>query len=311
MRAAGRPVRALVRPGSVPLVTALGAEAVVGDVADADTWARARSGGLAGIVHAAAIVQRPRTAYARYVAVNVEGTRLAVATARATRARLVHVSSVAVYGGSSAYTPQPERRTEDFPFRPIAEGDYYARTKREAEALVRAAAEDGAEFGAVALRPNVIYGERDRLFTPRLRRALRGRIVPLVGSGTNHLSSVYAGNVADAVLRALDTPTTGFRAYNITTDAPPLITFREFVELLAAGAGIRVRFVRIPLAVARVMIGLWTGRALARAALSFVTGENPYVADRARTELGWTPRFTAREAIARTVAREGRNEKPG
>jgi nucleoside-diphosphate-sugar epimerase len=312
LRAASRPVRALVRPAAVPLVTALGAEPVVGDVGDADTWDRARAGGLRGIVHAAAIVQHPRTSYARYVAVNVEGTRLAIAAARATRARLVHVSSVAVYGGSSAYTPQPERRTEDFPFRPIAAHDSYARTKREAEELVRAAAEGGAgEFSAVALRPNVIYGERDRLFTPRLLRALRGRVVPLIGSGSNHLSAVYAGNVADAVIRALDAATPGFRAYNVTTDAPPLLSFREFLETLAAAAGTRVRFVRIPLPVARVVIGLWTSRALARAALSFVTGENPYVADRARSELGWTPRVSAHEAIARTVAWEGRNEKPG
>jgi nucleoside-diphosphate-sugar epimerase len=313
LRAAGRPVRALVRPAAVPVVTALGAEPVVGDVTDAGTWERARAGGLAGIVHAAAIVQRPRTSYARYVAVNVEGTRLAIAAARATHARLVHLSSVAVYGGSSAYTPRPEQRTEDFPFGPIAEHDYYARTKREAEELVRAAAREGrGELSAVALRPNVIYGERDRLFTPRLLRALRGRIVPLIGSGANRLSTVYAGNVASAVLRALDAAGPGFRAYNITTDAPPLVSFREFLETFAAAAEIRVRFVRIPLPLARLVIGVWSGRALARAALSFVTGENPYVADRARTELGWSPRFSAREAIRRTLARkEEGNEKPG
>jgi nucleoside-diphosphate-sugar epimerase len=58
-------------------------------------------------------------------------------------------------------------------------------------------------------------------------------------------------------------------------------------------------------------MGLWTGRALARAALSFITGENPYVTDRARDELDWIPRVAAREAIARTVRWSTTNEKPG
>jgi nucleoside-diphosphate-sugar epimerase len=311
LRARDRPVRALARRGAIPAVEALGAEPLEGNVSDPAAWQRAGAGGLTGIVHAAAIVQQAGISYGDYASVNVEGTRLAVRTARETGARLVHVSSVAVYGGSSAYTPRQERRSEDFPFSPIAEGDYYARTKREAEAIVQAAAAGGGDVAAVAIRPNVIYGERDRLFTPRLLRALRLRIVPLFGPGSNYLSTVYAGNVAAAIIRALDAPVSGFRAYNVTTDAPPLLTFREFLEHLAAEAGIRIWPVRIPVQAARLLIGLWTGRALARAALSFVTGENPYIADRARMELGWIPPFAAPQAIARTIAWERANEKPG
>ena len=197
LRARGIAVRALSRPPAAPAVRALGAEVVTGDVTDAAAWRRAADGGLEAIVHAAAIVQQPDLPLAGYEAVNVGGTRLAVETARATRARLVQVSSVAVYGGSSDYRPQPERRTEDDPFRPLAEQDFYARTKRASEALVAEAALRG-DITAIAIRPNVIYGERDRLFIHRLVRAIRGRIVPQIGPGTNHLSCVYAGNVAAA-----------------------------------------------------------------------------------------------------------------
>jgi nucleoside-diphosphate-sugar epimerase len=309
LRARGVPVRALARPAAAAAVASLGAEPVTGDVTDAAAWQRACAGGVTGIVHAAAIVQRP-VPWATYEAVNVGGTRLAVAAARAARARLVHVSSVAVYGGSADYRPERERRTEDTPFRPIAEHDGYARSKREAEALVRAAATaDG--FTAIAIRPNVIYGERDRLFTPRVIRAVRARVVPQIGPGTNYLSCVYAGNVATAVVAALEAPVSGFRAYNVTTDAPPPLTVREFLEAFAAACGVRPRFFRLPTGVARVALGLWTGPALARAALSFITGENPYVTDRARAELDWTPPVAAREAIARTVRWETANEKPG
>jgi nucleoside-diphosphate-sugar epimerase len=309
LRARGVPVRALARPAAAAAVAALGAEPVAGDVIDPAAWQRACAGGVSGIVHAAAIVQRP-VPWATYEAVNVGGTRLAVAAARAAGARLVHVSSVAVYGGSADYGPERERRTEDAPFRPIPEHDSYGRSKREAEALVRAFAEaDG--FTGIAIRPNVIYGERDRLFTPRVMRALRAPILPQIGPGTNHLSCVYAGNVATAIVAALEAPVSGFRAYNVTCDAPPPLTAREFLEAFAAACGARPRFFRVPAMVAGMVMSLWTGPALARAGLSFITGENPYVTDRAHAELGWTPHLASREAIARTVRWEHANEKPG
>ena len=159
LRARGESVRALVRPASRAVIEQLGAEAVPGDVQDAAVW-RAAAHGVRGLVHAAALLQQ-RASWQEYEAVNVGGTRLAALAARTARARLVHISSVAVYGGLANYRPESERRTEDSPFQPIPEHDFYARSKRLAEAAVREAAEDG--LNAVALRPNVIYGERDRL----------------------------------------------------------------------------------------------------------------------------------------------------
>ena len=259
-------------------------------------------------MHAAAVVDQEATAAAH--AVNVTGTRRAIDAARAAGVRLVHVSSVSVYGGSADYSPAQERRTEDSPFRPLALRDGYARSKREAEELVRSAAESGG-LAAIAIRPNVMYGERDRLFTPRLVRAVRGPIVPVIGPGTNHLSCVYAGNVAQAIVAALEAPCVGFRAFNVTTDAAPLLTMREFLAAVAEGCGRRVRFVHLPVGIARFAIALWTGPALARAALAFVTGENPHSSERARTELSWTPAVSTQEGITRAVGWVRTNEKPG
>src|SRR5881296_3294046 len=163
---------------------------------------RAAARGVRAIGHSAAIVQR-RASWEQYVAVNVDGTRLAVDAARTAGARLIHISSVAVYAGSAAYPATPERRDENFPFQPIAAPDFYARSKRMAEDVVREAATH-RDFEVAALRPTVIYGERDRLFTPRVIRAARLRFVPRIGPGTNRLSCVYAGNVASAAVAALD-----------------------------------------------------------------------------------------------------------
>jgi len=306
--ARGDAVRALVRPASRAAVLRLGADAVVGDVTDPAAW-RAAARGVHAIVHAAAIVQR-RASWEQYVAVNVEATRLAVAAARAERARLVHISSVAVYAGSAAYPATPERRDEDFPFQPIAAPDFYARSKRMAEDVVRDAATE-RDLDVTAVRPTVIYGERDRLFTPRVIGAVRLPLVPQIGPGTNRLSCVYAGNVAAAAVAVLDAPLQGFHAYNVTSDGPPALSQREFFAAFAAALGRRYRTIPIPRAFVGHAIALFTVRRLARAAVSFVSGENPYIDDRIRAELGWRPPTQAREAIGRTVAWFLANEKPG
>lgn len=72
-----------------------------GDVTDAGAWRRAADD-IHGIVHAAARVAQ-RLPFAEFERVNVGGTQLAVEAARATGARLIHVSSVAVFGRTAAY----------------------------------------------------------------------------------------------------------------------------------------------------------------------------------------------------------------
>ena len=304
LRARGRPVRAVVRRGAVA-----GVESITGDVTDPETWRRAAAG-VTGIVHAAALVA-PRAPFAEFERVNVGGTRLAVAAARAVGARLVHVSSVAVYGRSAAFAAGRGAVTEDFPFHPIPERDFYARTKRLAEEVVREAADrDG--LSAAAIRPNVIYGERDRLFTPRLIRAVRLAFVPQVGPGRNHLSCVYAGNVAAAIVAALDASIPGFRAYNVTSDAAPELTQRDFIAAFARELGVKLRRVPVPIWVARLGVKAWTRwlrlrhperyGGLGGAAVGFLIGENPYSAARAQRVLGWTAPWSPAAAIRRTVA---------
>ena len=298
LREAGRRVRALVREHAAAQVTALGAEPVIGDVTDAAAWQRAAAG-VEGVVHAAALV-RDRGSYSEYERVNVGGTRFAVAAARAARAPLVHLSSVAVYGGSAAYSPEPERRDEAYPFAPLSVADVYARSKRASEELVRAATADGG-LAAVALRPNVIYGARDRLFTPRVLKAARVGWAPAIGPGTNHLSCVYAGNVAAAAVAALGHAKPGFRAYNVTNDAPPVLTEHEFIAAFAAALGTRVRRVRIPRLALQAFLSVTQGPRLGRSAVAFLSGENPYVSDLIRRELSWEPPFNTPDAVRRTL----------
>lgn len=303
--------RALVRERSRDVVESFGADAVVGDVTDPASWQQA-SAGVRAIIHAAALVASHES-FDEYMRVNVGGTRLALETARRTGARLIHISSVAVYGRRAVFEAGARGVTEDYPLQPLPERDFYARSKRATEQLLQHEAARG-DVSVIAIRPNVIYGERDLLFTQRLIGNLKRRFLPQIGPGTNHLSCIYAGNVAAAVLAALDAPAKpGFRAYNVTRDAPPLLTQREF--FLTFAEALRVKPLRIPVPVLVIRIGVraWSlllrglmpGRytALGNAAMSFILGENPYSTERIERELAWSPSIDTRTAIMRSVTR--------
>jgi nucleoside-diphosphate-sugar epimerase len=300
----GHEVRAMTRSKAGDrFVERLGAEAVRGCVEDRGSWEAAE--GSHTLVHAAALVTTATT-WDAYHQVNVEGTRHAAEMAAALGTRLIHVSSVAVYG-RQPFSDDRNRVTEDVRFAPIAEADYYARSKREAEAVVWQTA-DRLGLSAVAIRPCVIYGERERLFMSRLLAILRHGIAPLVGSGENQLAMVYVGNVIDAIVNALEQPTvTG--PFNTTNDGG--ITQRQFYEIVGEEIGRRIRMVKVPLAAAIAAGKAWhitsqilnPGRytGLGSSSGRFMARENPYSSGRAERELQWAPSTAPHEALRRTV----------
>jgi len=302
----GMTVDALVRnDAGATRLRESGATPVVGTVEDPRLWETLS--GADGVIHIAALIAA-RTPWPTFFKINVEGTRLAAQAARRMGARLVHLSSVAVYG-RQALDDAPGSRGERSPLGPIEEHDYYARSKRLAEEAVRAEVALGLE--AVMLRPCVIYGEEDRLFLPRLAGVARHGWLPTVGAGDRAMALVHADSVADAVVRALLTPGAANRIYNVTNDGE--ITAREFVQAISEGLGRPVRTVRVPedaaLAVAHgvqavlrlIGPGLYPGTLTS--AVTFWRGGNPYTSDRAREELGWCPSVDHRAMIAAAVRR--------
>ena len=176
LRARGDTVLALARSdASARVLASLGAEVLRGDLGDAAALDRGVAGSDA-TVHAAAIVLGG-TDWPAFHAANVAPTEALAGIAGRRGARLVHLSSVAVYGRRSTYAGGSNSVTEDFGLdQPVFPGDHYARSKREAEqALWRVAATTGLK--AVALRPCVIYRRRRPpvLAARRVRPAHRAR----------------------------------------------------------------------------------------------------------------------------------------
>jgi nucleoside-diphosphate-sugar epimerase len=293
--AEGGAVRALVRDeGAAAWLARLGAELRVGDVLDAESVRRAAAG-CAVIHHAAAWVgARGGGGWEAYRRPNVDGTRSIVRAAEDTGARVVHVSSIAVYGAAAR-----DACPEDAPLAPLPAHAHYARSKREAEAVLFEAHAAGRVW-ATAIRPSVIYGRRDRHFVPRVARLLRLGAVPLPGGGRTPFAVVHAAAVADAAVRAAVTDAAAGRPYNVAHDFD--VTVRDFFRLAASGLGRRVRLAPVPLPL--VHAGVWVVRRagallpgadrelLPRSTVDFLTRGNPYVSGRARRELGWAPAIT-------------------
>lgn len=309
----GHDVVALCRRGAdTGFLRGLGCEVVGGDVTDAAGTLVDLVRGCSHIVHGAALVYAGDD-WPAVRRVNVEGTRNVLeAAARAGVPHAVHLSSVAVYGTVEGEVD--ERTPVDGP---LPQDDYYARSKREAEREARAV-EARTGLAVTVLRPSSVYGERDRLMTRRVARMARGPVSFLLGSGGNTIPTVYAGNVAEAVLLALEAGRGG-ATFDVGMDHP--LTQRALLEGIAEGLGKRPRLIPLP-------AGLVRAAAAALQALGMKTpgskhlplvrvvrlalGENPYRSRAIRRELGWRPSHRHEDALRRAgrwLAEQGRGSR--
>lgn len=302
--ARGHDVRALVREGSdVTHLERTGGELVIGDMTQSvDTLTRAMTG-CDSLVHAAALVG-VRATREHYRDMNVMGTRTILeAATRAGIRRVVHVSSVAVYG------PIDGTVTEDrWQEVPIHSGAFYADSKRASEAEAWRF-HDARGLQVTTVRPALIYGERDRHVAPRLGRLVRLPLLPLPDGGRHVPPLVYAGNVARGIAAALARPESAGRAYNLAQDQD--LPLRDFVRLLAEGLGLRTpRILDLPGAVieaaARSVDALarripWLDLPGLTRSARLARRDNPYDSRRARSELDWSEVVPVQEALRRTA----------
>jgi nucleoside-diphosphate-sugar epimerase len=306
LRGRGDAVVAVVREGSdTAHLESLGCQLAVGDVLDAPETTGRIMRGCDAVVHAAALVFQPASRR-EYLRVNVEGTERVLRAAGLAAPRVVHVSSVAVYAGLSMERPLTEDRWMEAD--PDAQRAYAASKHLSERAAWRL--HEAGDIRLTTVRPSVVYGERDRSATPVIERWASLPVAPLPGGGRNALPLVYAGNVAAAVVAALDRGASVGRAYNTARDHP--ITGRELLERIAELRGRRLRILPIPVAPLAALTAALTAvmgfvpgvrpRDLSRAVQS-LTVDNPYDSSRARLELGWHSLVPHAEGIRRTFGR--------
>jgi nucleoside-diphosphate-sugar epimerase len=154
---------------------------------------------------------------------------LAQAALAAQCPRIVHLSSMSVYGSQEGHL------REQAAFDPAL--GWYARAKCEAENHMAAFARAGGT--AITLRPGCVWGPGSQLWVGRVGRWLRaGRLGDLGAAGDGWSNLVHVDDVCGAIIAALRAPHPAgeLRAYNLA--APDSPRWNEyFVDLaLAIGA---------------------------------------------------------------------------
>ena len=214
--ARGHFVRALVRTGAGP---ACGDETVVGDIVDAGLWRRVLAG-VEVVVHAAGAMSQDPVVLAHS---NVLGTEVAVAAARAVGARVVFVSSAAVYA------PGPmEDAGEDTALGPA---DAYGQSKLAGERTARRALGENLTI----LRPVSVYAsDRPSPFLAAVRAVIAAGRVPVAPPGRTPIDFVHATDLAAAIVAATEGRGRG-GVFNVP--GPSAAPFLELVRFAASTLG--------------------------------------------------------------------------
>ncbi len=230
-----------------------------------------------GVVHLAALagvrpsLERP----AAYADVNVHGTAVVLeAATRCGSPRIVFASSSSVYG-EREQGPFLETDPVERPISP------YAATKRAGE-LVAHTFHHAHGLAVTCARIFTAYGPRQRpdlavrKFAERMRR---GDPLPIYGDGSSLRDFTFVDDLADGLLRALDTDL-GFAILNL--GAGRQVSVLEIVKRLEEELGVSARIDWLPRQIGDVS-RTWADVTAAREAL------------------GYAPRVGFEEGIARFV----------
>jgi uncharacterized protein YbjT (DUF2867 family) len=139
--------------------------------------------------------------------------RIAAACARHGGRRVVHVSALGLHDGTG---PEPVSA--------------YLRSKRDGERVLRAE----PSLTLTVFRPSVVFGPEDAFLNlfARLQRILP--VMPLARADAR-LQPVYVGDVAQAIVQALDEPRTLARCYELT--GPDVFTLGQLARLAGELSG--------------------------------------------------------------------------
>jgi len=186
---------------------------------------------------------------ATFQAIHVDAAaRVAAASAAAGVKRLVHMSAIGA-------DPASDSR--------------YAASKGEGEKAVRAAFP-----GATILRPSIVFGPEDNFFN---RFAGMTRIMPFmpVIEGATRMQPVYAGDVADAVLAALQSDAAVGKTYEL--GGPKTWLFVDLLAYILKVTGRKLPLVNMPVPLVRLqacLLEMLPGKLLTRDQLKLLAHDN-------------------------------------
>jgi uncharacterized protein YbjT (DUF2867 family) len=160
----------------------------------------------------------------RFDTVMTAGAQTVARAAQAVSAPLVHVSAIGADEKSSSR---------------------YAQAKAAGEQLVLA-----ADQATIIVRPSIIFGPEDDFFNRFAALARIAPALPLVGGGLTRMQPVFAGDVAEAIARAVDGDLRPGLVYEL--GGPDVRTFKQLMQFVLATIQRRRLLVPVPFALMKL-----------------------------------------------------------
>ncbi len=218
LRAAGHPVRCLVRSREKALQQGLSeSEIVEGDILWPETLGPALAGAEKVIHLVGIILERGDQTFER---VHHEGTRNVVAAAK--------VAGVTRFVQMSALGARPD---------PAATP--YHRTKWRAEQEV---IHSGIPY--VIFRPSIIYGPRDGFVTQMIEMIEHAPILPIVGTGEYPLQPIFVDNVCQAFVGALTNEKATNKIFEL--GGPEALPYEKVIDAICHAIGVKKKKIHLP-----------------------------------------------------------------
>lgn len=301
----GDEVRAFVRPDEDTwrLQPFSRVEIFQGDMTDTATLKGAVQG-VERVYHIAAKTG-PWGMEQTYRAINEQGlSDLVYAAMEAGARRIVHTSSITVYGHHLRGIV-----TEDHPYH--AENNPYSRTKIAGEKLLfNLVKQKGAPV--VIVRPAWVYGPRDSTSFSRFVSLVESGKGFIIGTGKNVVPIVYVRDVVQGLIKAGDAGdhVVG-RAYTLADDRR--VTQLEYLNTIADTLKVPHVSRKLPF-LATYMAGrtaeiVWQGvdprrmkpPPLTTYGVTLLGGDQQFSIEKARRELGYAPEFDVKHGVAEGV----------
>ncbi len=164
----------------------------------------------------------------RFDILHAAGAETVAQAAKAVGASLVHVSAI----GADAEAPS-----------------YYARSKAEGERRVLA-----AHDAAIIVRPSIVFGPEDDFFNRFAALARLAPALPLPGGGRNRMQPVFAGDVGEAIAKAVDGDLMPGGIYEF--GGPDVRTFKELMQFVLSTVERRRLLVPVPFPLMKLQASL-------------------------------------------------------
>jgi uncharacterized protein YbjT (DUF2867 family) len=194
----------------------------------------------------------------RFDAVHAFGAEAVALAASAFGARLIHVSAIGADERSSSL---------------------YARSKAKGERLALAASPS-----AVVVRPSILFGPEDDFFNRFASMACFSPALPLIGGGHTRFQPVFAGDVAAAIVCAMEGRARGGEVYEL--GGPEVRSFRELMQFVLATIERRRLLIPIPFALAKLQASVlqWMPKPLLTPDQVELLGSDNVVSEQAERE---------------------------